>query len=101
MANPQRRALLEKISNLLLYAPACGKEQFVSAIGYLIRRLDENTGGENFLRHAFHLEPGSLRGSCSPAGSWSHSPSCRCFRTRRAASRTGPCRLSRGRCASL
>lgn len=59
MANPQRRALLEQISNLLLYAPACGKEQFVSAIGYLIRRLDENTGGENFLRHAFHLEPGS------------------------------------------
>lgn len=59
MANAQRRALLEKISNLLLYAPACGKEQFVSAIAYLIRRLDENTGGENFLRHAFHLEPGS------------------------------------------
>ncbi len=29
----------------------------MSAISYLIRRLDENTGEENFLRHACHLEP--------------------------------------------
>ncbi len=43
--------------NMLLYAPACRKEEFLNAIGYLIRRLDENTGPENFLRHAFKLTP--------------------------------------------
>ena len=59
MANHQRRALLEESVPLLLYAPACRREEFVSAIGYLIRRMDENTGEENFLRHAFRLEPGS------------------------------------------
>lgn len=59
MANHQRRALFEETQNLLLYAPVCHKEHFLSAIGYLIRRLDENTGAENFLRHAFKLVPGS------------------------------------------
>ena len=59
MANHQRRALLEHSRNLLLYAPACRKEEFLNAIGYLIRRLDENTGPENFLRHAFKLQVGS------------------------------------------
>lgn len=55
MANHQRRALIEHTQNLLLYAPACRKEEFLNAIGYLIRRLDENTGPENFLRYAFNL----------------------------------------------
>lgn len=55
MANHQRRALLEETRNLLLYAPACRKSEFLNAIGYLIRRMDENTGEENFLRHAFKL----------------------------------------------
>ncbi len=55
MANHQRRALFELVHNLLLYAPACRKEDFIHAIGYLVRRLDENTGPQNFLRHAFKL----------------------------------------------
>ena len=59
MANHQRRALFEEAPNMLLYAPVCHKEHFLSAIGYLIRRLDENTGPENFLRHTFKLVPGS------------------------------------------
>lgn len=59
MANHQRRALLERTDRLLLYAPACRKEEFLNAIGYLIRRLDENTGPENFLGHAFRLKVGS------------------------------------------
>ena len=59
MANHQRRALMEEAGNLLLYAPACRREGFVNAIGYLVRRLDENTGEANFLRHAFNLEVGS------------------------------------------
>jgi RHH-type proline utilization regulon transcriptional repressor/proline dehydrogenase/delta 1-pyrroline-5-carboxylate dehydrogenase len=59
MANNQRRALFELTNHLLLYAPACKKENFVNAIGYLIRRLDENTGPENFLRHAFKISVGN------------------------------------------
>ncbi|MGB4711820.1 MAG: bifunctional proline dehydrogenase/L-glutamate gamma-semialdehyde dehydrogenase [Fuerstiella sp.] len=55
MANHQRRALHELTRNLLLYAPACRKQDFIHAIGYLVRRLDENTGEENFLRHAFNI----------------------------------------------
>ena len=37
----------------------CSAEDFHSAIAYLVRRLDENTAPENFLRHVFDLEPGS------------------------------------------
>jgi RHH-type proline utilization regulon transcriptional repressor/proline dehydrogenase/delta 1-pyrroline-5-carboxylate dehydrogenase len=59
MANHQRRALCELTGNMLLYAPATRKDQFLNAVGYLIRRLDENSGPENFLRHAFKLEVGS------------------------------------------
>ncbi len=57
MANHQRRALFEVAGEMLLYAPACRQEDFLNAIGYLIRRLDENTGEENFLRHTFRLQP--------------------------------------------
>src|SRR5690606_38639619 len=59
MANHQRRALVEMSPHMLLYAPACSREDFLHAIGYLIRRLDENTGPSNFLRHAYRLRPDS------------------------------------------
>lgn len=59
MASPQRRALFEISRDLLLYAPACEKKDFLHAIGYLIRRLDENTGPDNFLAHAFKIRVGS------------------------------------------
>jgi RHH-type transcriptional regulator, proline utilization regulon repressor / proline dehydrogenase / delta 1-pyrroline-5-carboxylate dehydrogenase len=59
MANHQRRAVFELTRHLLLYAPACQREHFINAIGYLIRRLDENTGPENFLRHAFKISVGN------------------------------------------
>ena len=55
MASHQRRALAKHAENILLYAPACRDEEFINAISYLIRRLDENTGPDNFLRHAFHI----------------------------------------------
>ena len=58
MANHVRRALFELTGNFVLYAPATLKENFVNAIGYLVRRLDENTGPDNFLSHAFKLVPG-------------------------------------------
>lgn len=43
MANHQRRAISDRVTRMLLYAPACRKDDFLYAIGYLIRRLDENT----------------------------------------------------------
>ncbi len=55
MANHQRRAISEHGEAMLLYAPACRQDEFLHAIGYLIRRLDENTGPDNFLRHAYRL----------------------------------------------
>jgi RHH-type proline utilization regulon transcriptional repressor/proline dehydrogenase/delta 1-pyrroline-5-carboxylate dehydrogenase len=64
MANHQRRALFEETRDLLLYAPACPREHFIQAIGYLVRRLDENTGPDNFLRHAFRLEVDSEEWRC-------------------------------------
>jgi len=56
MANHQRRALCELTGSMLLYAPATRRQDFTNAIGYLLRRLDENTGPDNFLRHAFKLQ---------------------------------------------
>src|SRR5262245_10942941 len=59
MANHQARAVQTRAGGLLLYAPVVRAEDFHSAIAYLVRRLDENTAPENFLRHVFDLEPGS------------------------------------------
>jgi RHH-type transcriptional regulator, proline utilization regulon repressor / proline dehydrogenase / delta 1-pyrroline-5-carboxylate dehydrogenase len=59
MADHVRRALSEISGDILLYAPVAKKEDFINAISYLIRRLDENTGDENFLRYACNLKTGS------------------------------------------
>src|SRR3989449_2175397 len=59
MANHQARAVQARAGSLLLYAPVVRAEDFHSAIAYLVRRLDENTADDNFLRHVFGLEPGS------------------------------------------
>ncbi len=59
MANHQARAVHARAGGLLLYAPVVRAEDFHSAIAYLVRRLDENTAPENFLRHVFDLEPDS------------------------------------------
>src|SRR5262244_3959366 len=60
MANHQARAVQARAGGLLLYAPVVRAEDFHSAIAYLVRRLDENAAEDNFLRHVFGLEPGSL-----------------------------------------
>jgi len=59
MANHQARAVQARAGGLLLYAPVVRAEDFHSAIAYLVRRLDENTAEDNFLRHVFGLEEGS------------------------------------------
>lgn len=59
MANHQARAVRDAADGLLLYAPAVQPQDFLSAMAYLVRRLDENTAPENFLRDLFDLAPGS------------------------------------------
>ena len=56
--NDVSRAIRETAENLLMYAPVATKEQFINAIAYLVRRLDENTSKENFLRYAGGLKTG-------------------------------------------
>ena len=59
MANHQARAVQDAAGGLLLYAPVVKRDDFHSAIAYLVRRLDENTAEENFLHDLFALEVGS------------------------------------------
>ena len=59
MAESQAKAVRAMSGNLLMYAPIVEPTDFVAAIGYLTRRLDENTAPENFLRALFDLAPGS------------------------------------------
>ncbi|MFC5049857.1 bifunctional proline dehydrogenase/L-glutamate gamma-semialdehyde dehydrogenase [Rubritalea spongiae] len=58
MANHQARAVQEVAGGLLRYAPVVKKEDFHTAISYLVRRLDENTHEENFLHDIFGMKPG-------------------------------------------
>ncbi|WP_193214226.1 bifunctional proline dehydrogenase/L-glutamate gamma-semialdehyde dehydrogenase [Luteolibacter marinus] len=58
MANHQARVVRDAAEGLLLYAPVVNREDFHSAIAYLIRRLDENTSPENFLHDLFSMSPG-------------------------------------------
>ena len=41
--------------NVILYAPIATSETFTNAIAYLVRRFDENTAEQNYLRHSFGL----------------------------------------------
>jgi RHH-type transcriptional regulator, proline utilization regulon repressor / proline dehydrogenase / delta 1-pyrroline-5-carboxylate dehydrogenase len=59
MADHIRRVVQKLTGDMLLYCPVATKAEFQHAIAYLIRRLDENTGPENFLRHAFGLKAGT------------------------------------------
>ncbi len=56
MSESARLAIKQISGNVLLYAPTASKEQFTNAIAYLVRRLDENTGVENFIRYSFGLK---------------------------------------------
>ncbi len=56
MAEHLRRTVQQTGQEVVVYAPLATKDQFISAIAYLIRRLDENTGQDNFLRHLNRLK---------------------------------------------
>ena len=55
MSESARLAIKEISKEVILYAPTASKEQFTNAIAYLVRRLDENTGPDNFIRYSFGL----------------------------------------------
>lgn len=83
MADHMRRVVQTLSKDMLLYCPAATKEEFQNAIAYLVRRLDENTAPENFLRHSFDLhadtpdweEQGRLfKMACYEAGNVSAKP---------------------------
>lgn len=59
MADQMRRVVQTLSCDMLLYCPAATKDEFQNAVAYLIRRLDENTAPQNFLRYLFNLRPGS------------------------------------------
>ena len=59
MANAQAMAVTDVAGSVLLYAPVVRRRDFDAAIAYLVRRLDENAGPENFLRNLFSLDSSS------------------------------------------
>jgi RHH-type proline utilization regulon transcriptional repressor/proline dehydrogenase/delta 1-pyrroline-5-carboxylate dehydrogenase len=59
MANADAMAIIRDVGSVLLYAPVTTADDFASAVAYLVRRLDENTAPENFLRASFSLSVGS------------------------------------------
>ncbi|QKF68188.1 proline dehydrogenase / 1-pyrroline-5-carboxylate dehydrogenase [Arcobacter venerupis] len=59
MSEAARLAIKEISKSVILYAPTASKAQFTNAIAYLVRRLDENTGPNNFIRYSFGLKVGS------------------------------------------
>ncbi|WP_309498399.1 bifunctional proline dehydrogenase/L-glutamate gamma-semialdehyde dehydrogenase [Sulfurovum sp.] len=56
MSESAYRILKDDNMNVILYAPIATHETFINAIAYLVRRFDENTAEQNFLRHSFGLE---------------------------------------------
>jgi RHH-type proline utilization regulon transcriptional repressor/proline dehydrogenase/delta 1-pyrroline-5-carboxylate dehydrogenase len=55
MANAEALALTQSGQPVLLYAPITRRDDFASAVAYLVRRLDENTAPENYLRAALFI----------------------------------------------
>lgn len=58
MADPLRRVVQRVAGRVLVYAPSVDERDFDSAVAYLVRRLDENTAEDNFLRRSFAMHAG-------------------------------------------
>jgi len=56
MANNLPRVMRKLQKQIILYTPVVKANHFLNAISYLVRRLDENTGKDNFLRYTFNLK---------------------------------------------
>lgn len=59
MANAEALVVGHDVGSVLLYAPVTRADDFASAVAYLVRRLDENTAPENYLRASFDMAVGS------------------------------------------
>ena len=55
MADAEAEALVAGGQPVLLYAPVTRRDDFPAAVAYLVRRLDENTAPENYLRAALSI----------------------------------------------
>ena len=55
MAPDQADAVRETVGSLILYTPVVHPQEFDAAVGYLVRRLDENASFENFMSAVFDL----------------------------------------------
>lgn len=55
MANGESAAIAQTFGSVLLYSPVVYREDFPSAVAYLVRRLDENTSPENYLSASFTM----------------------------------------------
>jgi RHH-type proline utilization regulon transcriptional repressor/proline dehydrogenase/delta 1-pyrroline-5-carboxylate dehydrogenase len=56
MANNLPRVMRKLQKQIILYTPVVKANHFLNAISYLVRRLDENTGKDNFLSYTFNLK---------------------------------------------
>jgi len=56
MANNLPRVMRKLQKQIILYTPVVKDNHFLNAISYLVRRLDENTGKDNFLSYTFNLK---------------------------------------------
>jgi len=56
MANNLPRVMRKLEKQIILYTPVVKSANFLNAISYLVRRLDENTGKDNFLSYSFNLQ---------------------------------------------
>ncbi len=56
MANAEALAIAKSTGKVLFYTPVTKRDDFSSAVAYLVRRLDENTAPENYLRASFEIE---------------------------------------------
>jgi RHH-type proline utilization regulon transcriptional repressor/proline dehydrogenase/delta 1-pyrroline-5-carboxylate dehydrogenase len=61
MANNLPRVMRKLQKQIILYTPVVKADHFLNAISYLVRRLDENTGKDNFLSYTFNLKLDSLQ----------------------------------------
>jgi RHH-type proline utilization regulon transcriptional repressor/proline dehydrogenase/delta 1-pyrroline-5-carboxylate dehydrogenase len=48
-----------RMGGLLLYVPVVHRKEMEAAIAYLVRRLDENSGPDNFITHQYDMAVGS------------------------------------------
>lgn len=55
MANAEALTLVRSGVPVLLYVPVTRRDDFSAAVAYLVRRLDENTSDENYLKAAFFI----------------------------------------------